>query len=1172
VSTDIDVNIEPLPGYRLIEHIGTGGYGEVWRAEAPGGLYKAIKFVFGQQHEKRATNELRALDHVRTVRHPFLLSLERIEVVDGRVIVVTELADGSVKDRFDACRREGLSGIPRAELLGYLRDAADALDFMSESHALQHLDIKPENLLLLAGHVKVADFGLVKDVRQSQASLVGGMTPLYAAPEVFRGSPSRQSDQYSLAIVYQEMLSGSLPFIGGNAAELTLQHLNDEPELSSLSIVDRYVVSRALSKDPHHRYTNCREFVESLLRAQPADSKGGSSTTVSLVPCDVECPSSTEMRSESSQGTTSVGIPTDVFDDAESSVWRQSCELLVELATPNRRIRDLPPCDLTRQDPSCVPTLVLGLGGAAGRVLAHFRKSINDRFGNNSIPAVQFLLIDTDSRALASASSRDGARLSPDETLNLPLRRPQHYRDNAQQLLSWLSRRWLYNIPRSLRTEGLRPLGRLALADHARQAGQRIRRSIMQAMEVASTAASSQAVRREFRSDAIRVFVVASISGGTGGGMSLDIAYAARTILNKLAVRDARVNGLMIHSTGGDPRSCELARVNALSWLTEYHHFTQPAASYPGDVSCGLPSYDAGVPPFDSTYLIHLGDNLNEVEFDQATQSIAEYLRLNTLTPAGAFFDACRESMDDLDRAANGSAQSLRSFGLYQRSAAPAELCDEFASVVSRHVLASWRPGNRTTRASHSSECSTESISAPEASAPLAMLPGAEQLLRRLRFDATGLAANARALIETELGEDPAAFLWKWLTEQSAGGDAAPLSIIDKLFSSTDSNVEGARILSLCGKPITAIVGPFAEKMRSELRRWVSVKFNERPGGPDAAWQGSEWLLSTCRAMEIELQSAREHAADRLLEFRREIANNTRIATTQAEHENNRQRLLAYFNMRLDLAANLAAERVLQLVICDAKGRLEELTTLGREIEQIANVVDRACGDTAQGLSNTESTTGATDQASLAKLLFDKLPEIAAEVDRQIHVDYINPQGGLAEVVMGGGRPRAQLTAKLHELSRGIVQRLLTSINLLAHDVADGQLADELRSVVAMATPTMLEFGGTRRVLSIVPRDSAGTLSPEVLSKALGTAVTSMPGTDNNFAVCAEAGQLSLPHIAASFVEHRRDRVEFAGRVHSRTDVTWMPLFKTTTSEPVSWSGLDGQARSRDAMSKTLVI
>src|SRR6476660_8204153 len=276
VNQEPDINFEPLPGYRLIERLGSGGYGEVWRAEAPGGLTKAIKFVFGRHDEKRASIELRALDHVRGVRHPFLLSLERIEVVDGRLLVVTEMADASVKDRFDICRRDGLRGIPRDELIGYMRDTADALDFMSETHALQHLDIQPENLLLLAGHVKVADFGLVKNMRQSQASLVGGMTPLYAAPEVFRGTPSRYSDQYSLAIVYQEMLTGTIPFAGCNSAELTLQHLNDEPDISVLALGDRYAVSRALSKDPQHRYANCREFVETLAKASASATQAQS--------------------------------------------------------------------------------------------------------------------------------------------------------------------------------------------------------------------------------------------------------------------------------------------------------------------------------------------------------------------------------------------------------------------------------------------------------------------------------------------------------------------------------------------------------------------------------------------------------------------------------------------------------------------------------------------------------------------------------------------------------------------------------------------------------------------------------------------------------------------------------------------------------------------------------
>jgi serine/threonine protein kinase len=225
---------EPIPGYKLVKRIGAGGYGEVWTAEAPGQLVKAIKFVYGLLDEDRAARELKALNRIKGVRHPFLLSLERIEVVEGQLLIVTELADCSLKDRFEEFRKKELTGIPREELLQFMRDAADALDYMSDSHSLQHLDVKPENLLLVGGRIKVADFGLVKDIHDATASMMGGLTPIYAPPEVFEGRPSRKSDQYSLAIVYQEMLTAVLPFPGRTAAQLAAQHLNAKPRLSSL--------------------------------------------------------------------------------------------------------------------------------------------------------------------------------------------------------------------------------------------------------------------------------------------------------------------------------------------------------------------------------------------------------------------------------------------------------------------------------------------------------------------------------------------------------------------------------------------------------------------------------------------------------------------------------------------------------------------------------------------------------------------------------------------------------------------------------------------------------------------------------------------------------------------------------------------------------------------------
>src|SRR5262245_51800027 len=221
----IQTQAEPIPGYRLIERLGSGGFGEVWKAEAPGGLFKAIKFVQrGTSSEEsvvmgatdgdrsRADQELKSLSRVKTVHHPYIISLDRFEIVDDYLVIVMELADRTLADCFKQCRSQGLPGVPREELLGYLHEPAEALDLMNSLYQLQHVDSKPQNRFLVHNHIKVADFGLVKDITdQKFMTITGGVTPVYAAPETFDGKFSRQSDQYSLAIVYQEILTGHRP-------------------------------------------------------------------------------------------------------------------------------------------------------------------------------------------------------------------------------------------------------------------------------------------------------------------------------------------------------------------------------------------------------------------------------------------------------------------------------------------------------------------------------------------------------------------------------------------------------------------------------------------------------------------------------------------------------------------------------------------------------------------------------------------------------------------------------------------------------------------------------------------------------------------------------------------------------------------------------------------------
>lgn len=270
----------PLPGYVLIEPLGRGGFGEVWKCEAPGGLDKAIKFVGGNDDgmvsdDAKLRQELEAFQQVKAIRHPYLLCLERVELVDKELVMVMGLADQQLGDRFHECQQAGLPGIPRDELLGYLMEAAEALDVISTKHGLQHLDVKPANLFLTGGHVQVGDYGLVSKLETgSGTGKTRGLTPKYAAPEVLRGQVHTQSDQYSLALVYQELLTGTFPFSGRSSQQIILQHAMAVPDLSQLPERDRGPVAKALAKLPGDRFPSCRALIKALMSVSVSSRLG----------------------------------------------------------------------------------------------------------------------------------------------------------------------------------------------------------------------------------------------------------------------------------------------------------------------------------------------------------------------------------------------------------------------------------------------------------------------------------------------------------------------------------------------------------------------------------------------------------------------------------------------------------------------------------------------------------------------------------------------------------------------------------------------------------------------------------------------------------------------------------------------------------------------------------
>ncbi len=261
---------EPISGYVLIEQLGKGGFGEVWKASSPGGFSVALKFVRADDNAARI--ELRALETVKAVRHPHLLSIFGVWHVDGRIVIASELADGTLLDRFQACVAEDKSGIPRGELLEYFTEAAKGIDFLNRpksegGHGIQHRDIKPQNILVSGGSVKVGDFGLARSMQHSTTGHTGSLTLAYAAPEFLEGKTSDRSDQYSLAMTWCYLRTGKLPF-EGTQAQVIAGHLHREPDLSMLPDSERPAVQRALAKNPRKRWDCCRDFVEALQEAK----------------------------------------------------------------------------------------------------------------------------------------------------------------------------------------------------------------------------------------------------------------------------------------------------------------------------------------------------------------------------------------------------------------------------------------------------------------------------------------------------------------------------------------------------------------------------------------------------------------------------------------------------------------------------------------------------------------------------------------------------------------------------------------------------------------------------------------------------------------------------------------------------------------------------------------
>ncbi len=275
-ADDVGLRLDP---YRLVERIGAGGMGTVYRAERTDGAFErevAVKIVRGRivrpEDLLRFRTErqvLASLDHPNVAR-----LLDGGTTEDGRPFLVMELIDGLPIDRY--CATEGLGLHARVELF---QQVCAAIEYAHQNFLI-HRDVKPDNVLVTAdGTVKVLDFGIAKLLEPESLPFaapvtrtgVRPMTPGYASPEQIRGEPvTTRSEVFVLGVLLYELLTGHSPFVAKGALtheiEAAICATDGLPAGAALRGDLGAIVGKALRADPEQRYGSVLQLADDLRR------------------------------------------------------------------------------------------------------------------------------------------------------------------------------------------------------------------------------------------------------------------------------------------------------------------------------------------------------------------------------------------------------------------------------------------------------------------------------------------------------------------------------------------------------------------------------------------------------------------------------------------------------------------------------------------------------------------------------------------------------------------------------------------------------------------------------------------------------------------------------------------------------------------------------------------
>ena len=260
-----------LPGYKILEEVGSGSVADVWRARGEG-REVAVKVLRAEELELEDVQRMsQEVEILKKLRHPCIVRVYGTGVTDeGMPYVVMEWVEGI--DLRGGWTRSG--GCRRRTPRDIVNQICSALAEGHE-HGVIHRDVKPENVLLAAPEhlaVKVVDFGMAKVLTSGAPELTFDSkifgTPSYMAPERVMGCDvGGAADVYGVAVMAFEMLTGERPFTGVNPVEvMSKQARQPPPALEGFGAAADRVVQAGLAKDPADR-PDARAFASELAQA-----------------------------------------------------------------------------------------------------------------------------------------------------------------------------------------------------------------------------------------------------------------------------------------------------------------------------------------------------------------------------------------------------------------------------------------------------------------------------------------------------------------------------------------------------------------------------------------------------------------------------------------------------------------------------------------------------------------------------------------------------------------------------------------------------------------------------------------------------------------------------------------------------------------------------------------